>query len=341
MSCEACANPVEDLSSNAGAPSVRTTPRPPSCTVWSPGCAAFEFSSRPDRNAGPMADEILITGARGAVGRAALVALVRSGTQVRALVRHPDPADMPDGVTSVVGDLTRPASLIPALQGVRAMLLLVVEGEDVAEVVAAAKQCGVRRVVLISSGGVRDNAARQSDPLMERHAQAERAVEASGLEWVILRPRWLCRNALWWAAAVRAGRPVRLAYPAAVTAPVHERDIAEVAAAELVAHRVRPARRVLTGPQILTQAEQIRIIGAEIGVSTCWEAVAPDTWRQELLEFIPVVVLDVLLHQQATLTAAQIRLSTQTQRTLGRPGLSFGNWVRDHRDAFLNRPTAP
>ena len=290
---------------------------------------------------GRMAEEILVTGSRGAIGRASVEALMRSGAQVRALVRHPDPVDMPDGVPSVVvGDLTRPASLALALHGVSAMLLIVVAGEDVAEVTAAARQHGVRRVVLISSGGVRDNTAGQADSLSERHAQAERAVESSGLEWVVLRPRWLCRNALWWAGAVRAGRPVRLAYPEAVTAPVHERDIAEVAAVELMAQRVTPAHHLLAGPQILTQAEQIRIIGEETGLPARWERIPPMTWRQEMLDYrIPAEAVDVLLHQQATLSADQIHLSTQTEEKLGRPALPFREWVRDRRLAFL--PGAP
>jgi uncharacterized protein YbjT (DUF2867 family) len=286
-----------------------------------------------------MAEEILVTGARGAVGRATSEALVRSGAQVRALVRSPDPADLPDGVRSaVVGDLARPDSLVPALQGVRAMLLVVVAGEDVAAVTAAARRNGVRRVVLISSGGVDDHTLEQRDPLMERHAQAERAVAAGGLEWVVLRPRWLARNALWWSAPLRAGRPVRLAHPEAVTAPAHERDVAEVAAAELIADRVTPVRHLLTGPQILTQADQIQIIADETGYPAHWERISPQTWRKELIEYIPMDVVDTLLRQQATLSADQIHLSAETQRILGRPALSFRDWVRDHRNAFLPVP---
>ncbi len=285
-------------------------------------------------------DEILVTGATGAIGRATVEALVRSGARVRALVHRPDPPDMPAGVTSVVvGDLTHPAGLAPALVGVKAMLLLVVAGEDVGAVAAMGRQCGVRRVVLISSGGVRTHTMRQADPLSERHAQAEREIEASGLEWVVLRPRWLCRNALWWSAAVRAGRPVRLAYPEAVTAPVHERDIAEVAAVELLADGVTPARRLLTGPQILTQAEQLRIIGEETGLAARWEGIPATTWRQEMLAYhIPVEAVDVLLHQQATLTADLIHLSTEVAQVLRRPALTFRDWVRDHRESFRGRP---
>ncbi|EKX66868.1 SDR family oxidoreductase [Streptomyces ipomoeae] len=283
-----------------------------------------------------MAEEILVTGARGAVGRAALEALVERGARVRALVRGPGAAELPDGVASVVaGDLTRPDGLVPALEGVSAMLLMVVAGEDVAAVTAEARKRGVRRVVLISSGAVRDHVDRQRDLLAERHARAERAVTVSGLEWVVLRPRWLARNALWWSAALRTGRPVRLAYPEAVTAPVHERDVAEVAAVELLADHGGSACRVLTGPRILTQADQLRIIAEGTGAPARWERIPPRTWRRELQDHVPVEVLDALLHQQSTLTADQIQLSTETQRTLGRPALPFQDWVRHHRHAFL------
>jgi uncharacterized protein YbjT (DUF2867 family) len=252
------------------------------------------------------------------------------------LVRRPDAGELPDGVTSVaVGDLTRPEGLAPALEGVSAVLLMVVKGEDIVAVTAEARRRGVRRVVLISSGGVRNDVSHQPDPLAERHARAEHAVAASGLEQVVLRPRWLARNALWWSAALRAGRPVRLAHPEAVTAPVHERDVAEVAAVELLADRVTSTRRILTGPQILTQADQLRIIAEVTGTPARWERIPPQTWRRELQDYVPVEVLDVLLHQQATLTADQIHLSSETERTLGRPALPFRDWARHHRAAFL------
>ncbi|MFJ2443568.1 MULTISPECIES: SDR family oxidoreductase [unclassified Streptomyces] len=283
-----------------------------------------------------MADEILVTGARGAVGRAALEALVERGARVRALTRRPGRAGLPDGVASVtVGDLARPGSLAPALRGVSALLLMVVADEDVSAVTAEARRQGVRRVVLISSGGVHDGVAEQPDPLAARHARAEDAVRKSGLEAVVLRPRWLARNALWWSGALRSGRPVRLAYPEAVTAPVDERDVGEVAAVELLADRPGADLRILTGPRILTQAEQLAIIGEVTGEAARWERIAAEQWRRELQDYVPVEVLDVLLEQQARLTADRIGISGETERVLGRAASPFREWARRHRAAFV------
>ncbi|MFJ2812823.1 SDR family oxidoreductase [Streptomyces sp. NPDC087294] len=282
-----------------------------------------------------MGDEILVTGARGAVGRAALHALAERGARVRALTRRPGPTGLPEGVASVaVGDLTRPAGLAPALRGVSALLLMVVADEDVAAVLAEARAQGVGRVVLISSGGVHDGVPEQPDPLAARHARAEAAVRASGLEWVVLRPRWLARNALWWSGALRSGRPVRLAYPEAVTAPVDERDVGEVAAVELLADQPGARLRVLTGPQILTQAQQLAVIGEVTGAAAGWERIAAREWRRELQDHVPVEVLDVLLTQQAELTADRIEISPETERVLGRPASPFREWARRHRGAF-------
>lgn len=285
-----------------------------------------------------MADEILVTGARGAVGRAALEALVQRGARVKALTRRPGRAGLPDGVRSVtVGDLTRPGSLAPALRGVSALLLMVVADEDVSAVTAEARRQGVRRVVLISSGGVHDGVAVQPDALAARHARAEEAVRASGLEAVVLRPRWLARNALWWSGALRAGRAVQLAYPEAVTAPVDERDVGEVAAVELLAERPEQGLRVLTGPQILTQADQLGIIGEVTGAPARWERIAPEEWRRGLQEYVPVEVLDVLLDQQRELTADQIEISKETERVLGRPASAFRAWAERNKGAFAAR----
>jgi hypothetical protein len=61
----------------------------------------------------------------------------------------------------------------------------------------------------------------------------------------------------WWASAIRDGDVVRWPYGAAETAPIDERDIAAVAARALYDDRHAGGDYVLTGPESLSQAEQI------------------------------------------------------------------------------------
>ena len=91
----------------------------------------------------------LVTGGTGNVGREVAAALAAAGEPVRALARSGAPADAPDGVEYVTGDLNRPDTLAPALQGVRGLFLL--PGYDgTAELLAEAGRAGAEHVVLLS-----------------------------------------------------------------------------------------------------------------------------------------------------------------------------------------------
>jgi uncharacterized protein YbjT (DUF2867 family) len=96
-------------------------------------------------------------------------------------------------------------------------------------------------------------------------AAVERLVEASGAQWTILRPTGFAANTLMWADQVRSSDVVRWVYGAAARSLIHERDIAAVAVRTLTGPGHAGERYVLTGPQAVTQAEQVRAIGAAIG----------------------------------------------------------------------------
>lgn len=239
---------------------------------------------------------------------------------MRALAGHDVRA-----VSRTSADLTKPDTLPDVFDGADAVFLIVLPGEPVADVLDVAKRGGVRRVVLLSSGAVGNG----DDPVARLHADAERAVLGSGLAWTILRPRWFASNALWWAPAIRARGLVRSAYPDAVTAPTHEQDIADVAALALTTRELEGGTHVLTGPQVLSQAEQVALVGGRV------ERITPDQARAEMLRYLPVEVADTMLAQQASLTAADIDLST-VERITGRAARTFADWAEENRSAFGN-----
>src|SRR3954464_2146233 len=63
------------------------------------------------------------------------------------------------------------------------------------------------------------------------HLAVERAVTSRTEEWTILRPGTFANNLLSWAWTVKAGAPVRAPYINSAQAPIHEKDVADVAAA--------------------------------------------------------------------------------------------------------------
>src|SRR5215471_20039693 len=101
---------------------------------------------------------ILVTGATGTNGLEIVKLLSRSGVRCRSLVRNPQKistfSNLPF-VEVVQGDLSRPESLAPALEGVDKALLCSSIGPDLVELqgnfIRAAKEAGVRHVVKFSA----------------------------------------------------------------------------------------------------------------------------------------------------------------------------------------------
>jgi uncharacterized protein YbjT (DUF2867 family) len=276
----------------------------------------------------------LVIGARGGIGRHVLDQLLAVGEPVRASVRdHRAGADLPTAAEVVTADLTQPDTLRPALDGVsRVFLYAPPSGAEGFAAVAA--QAGVERVVLLSSGSV-------LLPDMERNAIAaehravEEALTAAGLPWTPVRPLVLAGNALRWAESIRSNDSVPLVYPDAVTAPIHERDVAAVAVAALRADIGDAAAEeltsaMLTGPDLISDRRQVELVGHAIGRTLRVEELSPDQAREHYGRFTdPTTVEAVLQFQAAAVDGGSPRTQT-VPRVLGRPGLGFEQWARDH-----------
>lgn len=196
----------------------------------------------------------LVMGARGSVGRLVLDGLIARGVPVRASVRRPRPGQLRAQVDVHAADLTDPASLAPAFAGVR-QVFLYAHLVGVQGVVSAARSAGVERIVLMSSGSV-VHPASAGNMITEEHREVEQAFAAAGdLRVVPIRPLVLATNALGWAYGIKADRTVALYQSDARTAPVHERDIAEVAVAALLGDD--DTSGMLTGPVRSTQRDQV------------------------------------------------------------------------------------
>lgn len=147
---------------------------------------------------------VLVTGATGFIGPHVAHALRAREMPVRALVRTPARATRLTswGVEPATGDVTDPASLRAACEGVDAVVHLVaiirgrpadferVMAQGTRNVVVAAKESGARRFVLASALGL-DERTKDAVPYFAAKWEMERAVRESGLEHVILRPSFV------------------------------------------------------------------------------------------------------------------------------------------------------
>src|SRR5262245_40094331 len=287
---------------------------------------------------GTQVPSVLVTGATGRVGRVVVDLLVEAGVPVRALThRSESPPPFSASVEVCIGDLTVPESLEEGLRGVGAVFLVWIAPPATAPAVVERLAAHARRVVFLSAPHQTPHPFfQQPNPMAVLHADIERLIAAAGLESTIIRPGMFASNALlWWAPAIRAGDAVRWPYGAAETAPVDDRDVAAVAARMLYQDGHVGGDYVLTGPESLSKAEQVRTIGEVIGRHVAFEELAPDGFRRETEETWPRPAVEMLLAAWDATMGHPAYVTSTVFDILGSPPRTFRAWVADHASAFM------
>ena len=285
---------------------------------------------------------MLVTGATGRVGRVVIDLLIDAGVPVRALTHRSEAAEtLRANVEVVTGDLTVPESLDAGLRGVGAVFLVWTAPPTTAPAVVGRLATYARRVVFLSAPHRTPHPFfQQPNPMAELYADIEQLIAATGLESTILRPGMFASNALsWWAPAIRADGVVRWPYGAAETAPVDDRDVAAVAARALFQDGHAGGDYVLTGPESLSQAEQVRIIGDVLGRRIRFEELSPDEFRRETEGSWPRPVVDMLVAAWGATMGTPAFITSTVFDILGSPPRSFRRWAADHASAFMEGPT--
>jgi uncharacterized protein YbjT (DUF2867 family) len=277
---------------------------------------------------------IVVTGATGPVGRQAVQLLLDAGAEVAAVTRDPAAAALPDGTRIIKGDPSRPVTLAAELHGTEAILLSPrAAGSAAAELLELAASRGAQRVVLLSALTVQYPAGEPR--FADQFRAAEKAAQDCGLATTVLRCADFDTNALAWVPQIRASGVVRGAYAAAATSPIHERDIAQVAAAALTSPGRTGACHVLTGPQSLTQRDKVRLIGQATGRDLEFAEVSPEVVRQALLaQGLPEEIPDRLLGSLRDYASQPGPTTDTVRQLLVRPALTFAEWASQNAAAF-------
>ncbi|MEU7636721.1 NAD(P)H-binding protein [Streptomyces sp. NPDC039016] len=277
---------------------------------------------------------IVVTGATGNVGRPLTQALAEAGEQVTAVSRRA--VAMPDGVRHVAADLAEPAGLTPALDGAKALFLLLsgdlhapeARPTDIIDLAAAS---GVRRVVLLSSQGV---ATRPLGPSRVAMRAVEDALRESGLDWAALRPGGFASNAFAWAESVRTQGTVAAPFGDVGVPVIDPADIAEVAAACLLDDRHTGGVYELTGPEVITPRQQAEAIAAALGSPVRFHELTREEAKATMTRFVPAELADDTLDIISAPNPAELRISPDVERVLGRAPHPFDDWAARNIAAF-------
>ncbi|MEV0237912.1 NAD(P)H-binding protein [Nonomuraea sp. NPDC050786] len=283
---------------------------------------------------------ILITGARGHVARSLVQQLRAAGAEVRAASRDPAASALP----AVLCDLADPDSAGPALAGVTKVFLYA-EPRGVDGFVERAVAAGVEHVVLLSAllgGGTEEEdaiarvqrKAEEEDAIARMHREAEAVVAGSGVAWTFVRPGAFATNTLSWAASVRAEGVVRDPFPDAHSAPVHEADIAAVAARALTEPGHEGAVYELTGPESVTRRRQAELIGEAIGRPVGFVVQDLAEHREELSRWTSPEVADSVIRHSQDAVGRPAATTDTVEKVTGEPARAYGRWARDHAADF-------
>lgn len=229
---------------------------------------------------------ILVTGAGGKTGRAAISALVARGVTSRAFVRreaHADEVKRLGAADILIGDLRDGAAVEAALRGVQRVYHICpnVHPDEIAigqAVIGAAQAAGVEHFVFHSVL----HPQTEKMPHHWRKLRVEEMLLESGLPFTILQPTAYMQNILaGWEAVTQQG-VYTVPYPVETRLSLVDlKDVAEAAARVLTQPGHVGGTYELVGTPPMTQEEVAEVMGQSLGRPVRVEAVSIEQWEAQ------------------------------------------------------------
>ncbi|MCJ2033747.1 SDR family oxidoreductase [Methylobacterium sp. J-068] len=289
---------------------------------------------------------ILVIGATGRIGRNVVKQITQRGARVRALTRDPAKASFPEEVEVVKGDLLDIDALRAALSGIRTLFLLnAVTGDEFTQAIITlnvARAAGVERVVYLS---VFDADRAVNVPHFAVKYGAERMLEAMGFGATILRATYFIDNEVMIKDVILNHGVYPMPIGSKGVAMVDARDIAEVAAIELIRRDAAPGNLPietinLVGPDTLTGVDAAAIWTEVLGRPVAYGGDDPSGFEGNMATFMPTwMAYEMRLMAERYVTDGMIPEAGDRERLtgiLGRPLHSY----RDFAAALVTQETA-
>ncbi len=291
-----------------------------------------------------MPNKILVTGATGNTGGAAINALLEKGhIGIRALLRTDDSrakALRDRGVETVFGNLLDLESIRAALNGVEAAYFVYPIEPGLIQATAyfaqATKEAGVKAIVNMSQKSARSGAASHA---AQDHWIGERVFDWSGVGVTHLRPTFFSEWLLYpfQISSINRGK-LRTPFGLHKHAPIASVDQGQVIASILTDPASHSGKTYpLYGPVEHTQAEVAEILSKTLGRSIEFEPVSLEEFRFDIETHLKRPFLAQHLYEVARDHSTGIFAGTNdlVERITGRRPMSIEAFVAANRAAFF------
>lgn len=285
---------------------------------------------------------ILVTGATGNVGAQLVRKLSERGEWVRAFVRDRTRAAkiaLPE-VELVEGDFSKPATFLPALDGVQRLFLCIPSSANVErqqkDFVDAARQRKVRHIVKLSQFG----ASEQSPARFQRyHGAVENYILKSGIRYTFLRPNLFMQGLLNFRSTITTQGALYAPAGHGKVSVIDVRDIAAVAEHALTDKGHEDNIYELTGPEALTHAEIAARLSEAVGKTIQHVDISPLVFKEALLSFgMPPWRAEGLVEDYDQYRNGEAAVVTTTVRDVtGKNPRTFGQFAEDYAREFQSK----
>ena len=277
--------------------------------------------------------KVLVTGASGLFGGEVARQLASLGIPLRLFVRDVKKAPALDAEI-LRGDYLDSDALAEAMHGVDRMFLASYDRPDAVEhqanVLRVAKRCGLRHVVRLSSSGTEECAHL---PIFRWHADCERQLEASGLDFTHIKPMWVMQNF----ETFVVDDAIRLPSGDGRIGLIDHRDVAAAAVLALTTAG-HQGRGYLLAAESLSHAQIAEQLTQALGRPVRYQDIPPEVYRGELesagwdqpsIESMLGLFDDIRAGRNSDRDVAD-----SVDPILGRPGIRFAQYARDYADVI-------
>jgi NAD(P)H dehydrogenase (quinone) len=287
---------------------------------------------------------VLVTGATGFTGRAAVDTALRLGLRVKALVHTDDDraaALRVRGVEVTVGDISDIDAVRAAVDGVRSAYFVYPIAPGIIDATAyfaqAAREAGVRAIVNMSQISARRDSKSHA---AQDHWIAERVFDWSGIPTTHLRPTFFAEWLIYRRASEDISKHKRIAVPFASArhAPIAAEDQGRLIGhilADPTSHAGQTYK--LFGPVEMDYHEIAAAVSQVLGTEITYMPISIDEFGQMLEErfhYPPFFVQHLVSVAQDCRDGLFAGTDDVIQRVTGEPPMTVSDFISRHRHIF-------